>query len=285
MLTPPTTPDRSSRGSRPKWDVDRLSPRHQIFKRHQTSTFGSSARWFEELDALLNPSPGRSASQTTGSPLGSDRFWTSAGSQSTGSSKTSSQPQTDSSQSERQRRSPEDSRRVMYDRTYIPPIGGDDHDFNISCFDPLREKNATSTLSRKRGAAEALDEPMPLASDDHTSASGPQPAKRRLTTSSRFSSAKLPSDSSFPPTIKELEKMERKSSLKSRRVKVTRPALVAAHNARDSSSPDDSWLNSWFLGLPSKRHGSLQGQIECTTEKMRKLKVSNRMCGESGRSG
>ncbi|KAL8682047.1 MAG: hypothetical protein Q9186_001836 [Xanthomendoza sp. 1 TL-2023] len=279
MTTPPATP-RSPRNRRSKCDVDRLSPRHQIFKNHSPhmSPSGSAMRWINELDAFFNPSLSSMASQTTKSSPSRQRPWTTPGSQSTGSSNEPFQVQPNNSRPKRQRYSQVDTRQLMSNPTYLPQIGEDDYDYGFLRPVKIQESSAPSTRSKKRGAAELLAESAPAASED-TDNTRPQPAKRQRTTSSGSSQAKLiTSSSKFPPTIKQLEMMERDSSLKNRRLKIIKPALPDAYVGKGYVAPEGSWLDTWFSMLPSSR---VQRKIEDTTEKMRKLKVGGRMNGDS----
>ncbi|KAL8652534.1 MAG: hypothetical protein Q9226_004232 [Calogaya cf. arnoldii] len=194
---PPTTPRRTL-GRRPKWDVGRHSPRHQIFGTKSTSldSHGRFARWMEDLEAAFNPSfsPPNNRSpeplipcQDAGPPSAT-RIIRRAVSPRTPSVKPRSrQAELEAFREERRESGKIDSRRAMVEDR-IPQIGEDELDFLVFHGEELPNSSAASTTSKKRGAEEALDEAMPDA-PDHVNTTSPQPAKRHRSNSVSSSSA------------------------------------------------------------------------------------------------
>ncbi|KAL8800232.1 MAG: hypothetical protein Q9182_005315 [Xanthomendoza sp. 2 TL-2023] len=278
MTALPTTPRRSPRDRLRKWDVDRLSPRHKIFKDNSPHLSRSdlSKKWMDDLDIFFNPLTPM-ASQTTKSSRVSQGSCTTLGSLSSKTSNESLQAQPNNVRPKRQRRSPINPHQVMVDPHYIPQIGEEDDDYGILGSGRVREYSAPSTGNKKRNVAAAFDEPTPTAGEGINN-TRPQAAKRQRTTSSDSSQAKLiNSNAKFPPTIRQLEMMER-DSLKKQGSKVIKPILPHAQAGKDHVGPEASWLNTWFSKLPSSR---VQRKVEVVTKKMKKLKVGGQMSGES----
>ncbi|KAL8847588.1 MAG: hypothetical protein Q9221_007365 [Calogaya cf. arnoldii] len=203
-ITPnPPTPHRTL-GRRPRWDVDRHSPRHQIFGINSTSLDpnGRFARWMEDLEAAFNPSfsPPNNRSpepliscQDAGPPSASRIIRRAVSPRNRSAKPRSHQAELEAFRQERRESGKIDSRRAMVEDR-IPQIGEDELDFVVFHGEELPEITAANA-SKKRGSEEALDEAMPDA-PDHVNTASPQRAKRHRSNSVSSSSAETSTSSS-----------------------------------------------------------------------------------------
>ena len=169
MTGPPSMPRASTLGRRPGWDVDRQSPRHQIFKTRSVSTSPSArgTRWMEEIEAFFNPSfspQRRSANQTlTGTqsevPSMESRPIRRAVSPRSAASKSQSYyAALEAFRKERREGAYVDRRAMVED--HFPQIGEEDIDFIGLERQSSPESNAASTTSKDRVTQGPLDESM-----------------------------------------------------------------------------------------------------------------------------
>lgn len=312
MPTPPTNPRHSPHGRRPKWDVDRLSPRHQIFKTKSASldSHGKFARWMEDIEASFNPSLSSPSSrgletlitsQNAGPPSESRSIRRAVSRRTPPTKPRTHQAELEAFRRERRESGKIDSRRAMVEDR-LPKIGEDDMDFVGLCDQGSPDSSAASTTSKKRGAEEALDEPMPDAPKDINIAR-PQPTKRQRansggttsarTSSSGSSSARRPTSSSSSvtksslksslakistsaskllPTLKEVERME----LKQRRpppkgIHVVKPNQFMDHALKGKELLNDVW-HTFLAELPA---GKLERKLDWTAEKLKSLKLED----------
>ncbi|KAL8807881.1 MAG: hypothetical protein Q9200_004494 [Gallowayella weberi] len=225
--------------------------------------FDRAKKWMNDIEAWFNPLfP--TASQTTRSPSGSQSTWTPFGSQSSKTSNESLQAQPKNVRPKRQRCSQvSDIRREMFDPTWMPRIWEEDDLIGLR---RVQENGAQSTRNKKRDIAAAFDEPTSTAGED-VSNTRPHVAKRQRTRSSGSSQAELITSSStagadnrntrprvtkrerarraellasslkFPPSIRQVEMMERDRSLKMRGSKVIKPFLPNAHKTPAQVDP------------------------------------------------
>ncbi|KAI4220495.1 MAG: hypothetical protein L6R36_007584, partial [Xanthoria steineri] len=278
MPMDPTTPRRSPHGRRPQWDVDRYSPRHQIFKTQSASldNNGKFARWQELIPAALElssyPPVSRgldtlTASQNAGAP----------------------------SESRPIRRAVSPRARLTMPRS---------HPAELQVCRPERretDSSAASPASKKRSAEEALDGAMPDAPEDFNLAS-PQPTKRQRSTSSGFSlvgtgssssnpssarrtisssssarrnisssssvrtPAKLPTfPLKFPPTIKETEKRE----FQKRRPSPKGTCVIKGSQLLDDADQGDAiWNGLWHSFFPERSGAQLPRKLDWTSSKV-----------------
>ncbi|KAL8904831.1 MAG: hypothetical protein Q9171_006904 [Xanthocarpia ochracea] len=270
----PASPRHSPSGRRPKWDVDRLSLRHRVFKTNSASmsASGKFTGWMEEIEAFFNPSLFQSSDQGPGSS-------------------TARQAARSSSESRLIRCAIDSHRALTEDR--LPKIGEDDMD--CVGIRPMKsqDSDATSMTSKKRDGAEALDVPMPLVTEDTNTAST-QPGKRQRSNRRGFTSARSPISSSFSarssssnsnyssatslsisnplPTPRELERMESKQHRPFPKLwRVSKPDQVRDHAHSGEVLLGDVW-HTWLAGLPST--GS-ERTIDSTAEKLKSLELED----------
>lgn len=284
MPMDPTTPRRSPRGRRPQWDVDRWSPRHQIFKTQSASldNNGKFARWKDVIAAALDLYSYPPVSQ------GPDTL-------------TAGQSAGVPSESRTIRRAVSPRARLTMPRS---------HPAELQVFRPERrepDSSAASPTSKKRSAKEALGIAMPGAPEDFNLAT-PQPTKRQRSTSSGFSLVGTASSSSspssarrtisssssarrnisssssvrtssrksspakiptfplkFPPTIKETEKREfqkRRPSPKGTRV------IKGSQLLDDADQGDETWNGLWHAFFPGRSGAQLPRKTDWTSTKV-----------------
>ena len=274
MPMDPTTPRRSPHGRRPQWDVDRYSPRHQIFKTQSASldNNGKLAKWQELIAAALELSSYPPVSQ------GLDTL-------------TASQNAGAPSESRPIRRAVSPRARLTMPRSHPAEL-------QVVC--PERrepDSSAASPTSKKRSAEEALDIAMPGAPEDFNLAT-PQPTKLQRSTSSGFSLVRTASSSSspssatrtisssssvrtssrkssaakiptfplkFPPTIKETEKREfqkRRPSPKGIRV------IKGSQLLDDADQGDATWNGLWHAFFPGRSGAQLPRKTDWTSTKV-----------------
>ncbi|KAL8725653.1 MAG: hypothetical protein Q9166_007230 [cf. Caloplaca sp. 2 TL-2023] len=309
MTSPPCTSRHSARGRPIDCEVDRLSPRHQIFgaKRSSTSPSRVAAKWEEDIEAFFNPSffsenqfPKGSLSLTQStssfSSAGGRATITSLTSRSTSSISAGSriskinpklfQVQIEEFRRERRRASQDDMYRKWSNPHWFPKIGEDDGEYSI-LIPPRpsksRESSVTSIGSRKRGAEEAFEEATLILTTSTTTTTTPDvmmvnaqpaPAKRQRIVSRSPSLPDL-SKTKPSPTIKQLEKTEAQkklSSPKNKRFRVMKP-VPYKEEGPDALAPKGSWMHAWISGLSTSRR--LQRKIEYGTEKMKRMKVEH----------
>ncbi|KAL8918416.1 MAG: hypothetical protein Q9172_005429 [Xanthocarpia lactea] len=302
----PASPGRSPSGRCPKWDVDRLSPRHRVFKTNiaSMSASGKFTRWMEEIEASFNPSlfqssnqgPGPSTPRQAARPSSESRLIQSAVSRRPIPTKSEShQAQLDAFRRERRQGSQIDPHRALAEDR-LPKIGEDDMDCVGIRPKKSQDSGATSITSKKRDAAEALDEPMPLVTEDANTAST-QPGKRQRSNRRGFTSARSSSSSSFSaksfssnsnyssatspsiskplPTPRELEKMDSKQHRPSPKLwRVTKPDQMTNHTHSVEGLLTDVW-HTWLAGLPS---AGLERKIGSTAEKLKGLELEDLVC-------
>ncbi|KAI4280072.1 MAG: hypothetical protein L6R38_004738 [Xanthoria sp. 2 TBL-2021] len=312
MPTPPTTPRHLPRGRRPKWDVDRLSPRHQIFKTKNASldSHGKFARWMENIEASFNPSlsPPSSrgletltTSQNARPPLESRSIRRAVSRRTPPTKPRTHQAELEAFRQERRESGKIDSRRAMVEDR-IPKIGEDDMDFIGLYHQGSPDAASMSLTSKKRGAEEALDEPMPDApeginiaspqttkrqrsnsggsSSARTSSSSSSSARRPVSSSSfvkksslKFSPAKIStSTSKLLPTLKEVERME----LKQRRPSPKGTTVVKPNQFMDHAHKGKEMLNDvWHTFLAELPAGKLERKLDWTADKLKSLKLED----------
>ncbi|KAL8784034.1 MAG: hypothetical protein Q9213_004223 [Squamulea squamosa] len=166
MTTTPATPSYSPRNRRPRWEVDRLSPRYQVFKTKIASpgSSGRFTRWMEEIETFFNPGLFPSGNQASGSSTASDSskpprksgtIRRAVDHLTTTASPESYQAQLEAFRRERRKGSQIDSYQALTEDR-LPKIGEDD----MECVG--QDSPAKSTRTKKRSAAEASDESLPL---------------------------------------------------------------------------------------------------------------------------
>ena len=297
----PASSRRSPSVRRPNWDVDRLSPRHRVFKTNSAgmSASGKFTRWMEEIEAFFNPSlfqssnqcPGPStAGQAARRPSESRLIQCAMSRRPIPTNPESHQAQLDAFRRERRKGSQIDPHQALTEDR-LPKIGEDDMDCVGIRPKKSQDNDATRMTSKKRDAAEALDEPMPLVTEDTNTAST-QPGKRQRSDRRGFTSARSSISSSFSagsfssisncssatspsiwkplPTPRELERMESKQHRASPNLwRLTKPDQMTDHAHNGEGLLTDVWY-TWLAGLPS---AGLERKIDSTGEKLRSLKL------------
>lgn len=175
MIGPPSMPRSSTLGRRPRWDVDRQSPRHQIFKTRSVSTSpsGRGTRWMEEIEAFFNPSlspPSTLANETlTGiqrevPAMESRRIRRAVSPGSAATKPQSYQAALEAFRKERREGAYVDRRAMVED--HFPQIGEEDIDFIGLDRQSLSGSSSATMTSNNRVAEGPLDEPMLVVPED-----------------------------------------------------------------------------------------------------------------------
>ncbi|KAL8861867.1 MAG: hypothetical protein Q9178_001736 [Gyalolechia marmorata] len=265
------------------------------------SASGKFTRWMEEIEAYFNPSlfqssnqgPGPSTARQAARPSSKSQVIRCAASRRPIPPKPEShQAQLDAFRRERRKGSQIDPHRALTEDR-LPKIGEDDMDCVGIRPKKSQSSGATCMTSKKRNAAEALDEPMPVVTEDTNTAST-QPGKRQrssrrgftsarssisssfsarsFSSNSNYSSATSPSISKPLPTPRELERIESKQHRPSPKLwRVSKPDQVTAYAHSGEGMLTDVW-HTWLAGLPS---AGLERKIGSTAEKLKSLELED----------